>query len=132
MAVVSGTVVGVTSIATPAGPQTTSDGKEIKCCIIDVTFPTGTYASAGNAQVLLVGAAIQSFMRTGKTIAMVDCAFAQCGVEDALLVGAKTVAPSTQTLTCELTTADLSTEHADGAMGTWTSGVKFFVSYTEV
>jgi hypothetical protein len=130
MAAVTGTVRDVFGFSTHAGPKKTTAGAFIETCIIDVTF-SGTYASGDNASIANVHTAIASARRDGKTIAVVSAGFAAPGDLNAAAIGAKTVATSTNTVTAELTQADMSTEWADGALSTnWVEGVKFVVCYT--
>ncbi len=131
MAAVTGTVASVHGFSTPAGPKKTSGSKAIECAIIEVTF-AGTYASGDDASTANVHTAIANARRDGKTIALISAGCVAPGDEAGALIGAKTVATSTNTMTCELTQADLSTERADGAMGAWNSGVMFAVMYTAV
>lgn len=132
MAVVSGTIVDVFGITTPLGPKLTTAGLGIQACYITVTF-TGTYAQADDAQVLAITTAISSKLHNGgKTIALVpgSVSLAAPGDEAGVAIGAKTIAVSGTGITCELTTGDLSTEHAGAALGAMGHGVCFHVLYT--
>jgi hypothetical protein len=131
MAAVTGTVTHVWGMGTATNPERNTAGDEIKSCFCAITF-AGTYASADNASTTLTGTALASFIRNGKTITVVRMETAGLGDLNGTKIGSKTVAMSSQTMTCELTTGDLSTEWADGAMSTtWAEGVPFFVLYTE-
>jgi ribonuclease PH len=130
MATVSGTIVAVHGHTTSTGPARTSAGKRIFNCHVVAEF-SGTYAQSDNAQISDVDDAIASALHTGSTVALVDAAFAQAGIEGTnTVIGAKTVAVSGSNITCELTGGDLSTEHSSSALGTPARGIDFFVSYT--
>lgn len=128
MAVVTGTLVDVFGITTPTGPHRESGGTNIYSAYITATF-SGTYAQADNAQILAVDASIQSALRDGRTVTLLDAAFAAPGDEAGTAIGAKTVAVSGSDLTMELTGADMTTEHAGAALGTMAYGVCFFVTF---
>lgn len=132
MAAVTGSVSRVFGHETPAGPQrsTATGTPAIRSCKIAVTF-AGTYASADNASTANIHTAIANSLRDGRTIALIGAKFSAMGDLNGTAIGAKTVATSSNTMTCELTTADLSTEWSDGALSTnWVSGVLFDVTYT--
>lgn len=136
MAAVAGTIPtgGVSNFSTVAGPKSTTAGAAIESCVIAVAF-TGTYASGDNASIANVHTAIANSRRDGKTIAVVSAGFAAPGRLGGTQMGAKTVATSTNTVTCELTSGDMSTEWADGALATFGANatderLKLFVTYT--
>lgn len=129
MAAVTGTVSSVFDFQSPIGPERTTAGAEIVHCKILVTY-TGTYAAADDSSTANVHTAIANSRQDGKTYALVSACWAGFGDEAGAKIGAKTVATSTNTMTATLTTADASTEHADGAMGAWHRGVCFAVTLT--
>lgn len=129
MATVAGTIQNVFGFTTPAGPKVNGSGNAIQSCFITATF-SGTYAQADNAQIAAVGAGIAAVRRDGKTVTLVQACLAFPGDEAGSIVGAKTVAVSTDALTMELTTSDLSTEHSGAALGTFNAPIGFFVTYT--
>lgn len=132
MATLSGTIVDVFNISTPLGPKLTTAGLGIQSCYITVTF-TGTYVQGENAEVLAITTAISSKLHNGgKTIALVpgSVGLAAPGDEAGTAIGAKTIAVSGTGITCELTTGDLSTEHAGAALGAMGHGICFHVTYT--
>lgn len=130
MAAVTGTIRRVFGHETPAGPQRTTAGAEIKCCKIACTF-AGTYAAADNASQSAVHTAIADSLKDGKTISVHSAKLAAIGDLNGSKIGAKTVAVSSNTMTAELTAGDLSTEWSDGAMSTaWNAPIVFDVTYT--
>lgn len=130
MAVTPGTVVAVHSMQAPHGPKHNSSGNPFKTCIVDATF-TGTYASANDASILTLGAAIAAKLRNGKTCTPVDiCACAPGALSTGVLCGAKDAAMSSTTATMILTQADGTTRLADGAV-TVSEPVSFLVHYIE-
>ncbi len=131
MTVAAGTIVSVSAFETANGFQTTSGGKEICSAVIDVTF-AGTYDQSDEASILNVHTAIAAARRDGKTIALISAGCVAPGVEGAsTLLGASKVATSTNTITCQLNGADLTTERAATALA-MTQGAKFAVMYTAV
>ena len=131
MAVVSGSNISVFAHTAPSGPRFDSSNKSVFNCYIACEF-TGTYAQGDNAAVAAVTTAIADSLRSGETIALLDAAFAAPGMESTTAIGAKTVAVSGTGLTMELTGADMSTEHANAALATFTRPMMFFVTYTRV
>lgn len=130
MATLSGTIVAVHGHTTSTGPAETSASKRVFNCHVSATF-SGTYVQGDNAQILAVNTAIHDYLRTGSTVALIDAAFAQAGIEGtSTVIGAKTVAVSSGDLTLELTGGDLSTEHAGAALSEMSRPIDFFVSYT--
>lgn len=131
MATLSGSNISVFDHTAPSGPSFDSSNKSVFNCRISAEF-TGTYAQGDNANILLVTTAITDSLRSGETIALLDAAFAHPGMEGTTILGAKTVAVSGTGLTLELTGADLTTEHANAALGTVTKPIMFFVAYTRL
>lgn len=130
MAAVTGTVTRVFDFQTPAGPQKTSGNAALETCKIQVTF-AGTYASGDDSSTANVHTAIANARRDGRTYALKSAGFVGFGDLNGSLMGANTVATSTNTMTAQLLQADMSTEWADGALSTaWNSGVIFQVTYT--
>lgn len=130
MAVVTGTIINVWGFTVPLGPAKTNDSppQEVISCYVSASF-SGTYAQADNAQLTLVPDAIESHWRKGKTITLLSAAFAAPGDEADVPIGAKTVAVSGTSITFELTGGDLTTEHANAALGAMNRDVAFFVSF---
>lgn len=132
MAVLSGSNIQVFGHSTATGSMYDSSNKSIFHCFITAEF-SGTYAQADNAQVLAVTTAISDSLKSGETIALLDAAFAQAGIEGtSTAIGAKTVAVSGTGITLELTGADMSTEHANAALGTMVRPLAFYIAYTRV
>lgn len=129
MAVLEATNVSVSDYTTVTGPRVTSADKRIFLCHVTAEF-TGTYAQGDNARITSLHTEIANSLRNGSTVALVDACFAQIGAEsDGTLLGAKTVAVSGNNVTLELTTGDLSTEHASAAIVNDTP-LAFAVSFT--
>src|SRR5258708_4921017 len=117
MAAVAGTNIQVHGHTTPNGFVKSSDGKQVLGCFVSVRTFTGTYASADNASIAAVGAAITASRRDGRTATLLRVVMAAPGKSsDGTVIGAKTEAVSTDAVTCELTQPDLSTEQADGLL----------------
>lgn len=133
MAAVTGTVQDAFGFITPIGPRKTSANAVVESCYAVITF-AGTYASADDATVTAAAIAtkITSQRRDGKTVTVKQIAFAAPGDEAGALIFASHPTLSGTTFTTQLLQADNSTERADGAMGTWNSGVCFYVNYTAV
>lgn len=130
MTVLSGSIKAVYDHTTSTGPNKTTAGLRIMNCHIVATF-SGTYVQGDNAQILAADDAIEEFLRTGSTVTLVDAAFAQAGIEgSSTTIGAKSVTVSGSNITLELTTGDLSTEHAGAALSEMSRGIDFFISYT--
>lgn len=130
MATLSGSNIQVYGHTTSTGPIYDSAGKAVWNCFLTCEF-SGTYAQADNANILLVTDAIADSLRSGETIALLSAAFSSPGIEATnTVLGAKTVAVSGTGLTLELTGADLSTERANGALGTMVRPLNFYVTYT--
>ncbi len=131
MAAVTGVAGASWGFGTPVGPRKTSAGGIAEMCYVSLTF-TGTYASAGDATVTsaVIAARIAADRRDGKTATILAIAPVAPGDEAGVLVFAGFPTLSGSTWTMPLLQADNSTEHADGAMGTWNSGVVYAVGYT--
>lgn len=128
MAVVAGTITNVFGHTTPGGPKVNGSGNAVLTCVIAATF-TGTYAQSDNAQISAVPTAIQDSRRDGKTVTILQSCMEFPGDEAGTIIGAKTVAVSTNDITLELTGSDLTTEHSGAALGTMTSPIGFRVLY---
>lgn len=129
MAAVDGTVTGVFDISEES-PKRTSAGASILHCKVAMTF-AGTYASAGNAQTLLLADAVEAFLHDGRALTLIDASWLAFGNLNGSKIGAKTTAISTTTMTAELTQADASTEWADGAMSTtWVEPIVFSCTFS--
>lgn len=129
MAVVAGTVQNVHLHETPGGYRTNGSGLQFMTCVVTATF-AGTYAQSDNAQITGLNTSIQNSRRDGRTVTLVDAMMEHPGDEAGTVIGAKTVAISTNDLTAELTGSDLSTEHANAALGSFVAPIGFRVSYT--
>jgi hypothetical protein len=128
MATVSGTVQDVWNYTAPFGPVVDSSGNQILVAYVSATF-SGTYAQSDNAEITTLNTTISTRMHAGKTVTLIDACFAAPGDEAGTIIGAKGTAISSTTLTCELTGADLSTEHANAALGAFNRAIAFAVSY---
>lgn len=129
MAVLTGTITNAVHHTMPLGPVTDSSGNEIMCTLITVNV-TGTYVQNDNAQVLLVGTAIENLIRDGKTVGtLLDVSMVAPGDENGTAIGVKTLAISTQTITFELTGGDLTTEHAGALLGAFMRDIGLMVTY---
>ena len=129
MATVDGTITGVYDISA-GSPKRTTAGASIESCKVAVTF-AGTYASAGNAQTLLLADAVEAFLHDGRALTLIDASWLAFGNLNGSKIGAKTTAISTTTMTAELTQADASTEWADGAMSTtWVEPIVFSCTFS--
>jgi hypothetical protein len=111
----------------------TSSNVPVLGCYVSCEY-TGTYASGDNAT-LAAGTAIQNARRNGKTVTLRSACWAAPALETVSgsdnKLGAKTVAVSGGTLTSELTQTDISTERADGAMGTFKEPIVYYCTFTE-
>ncbi len=117
MAAVEGTNLQVHGFCTPNGFAKASDNKQVLGCFVSIRTITGTYASAGNLNIAAVGVAIATARRDGRTVTLLQaCLAAPAKESTGTVIGAKTVAISTDAITAELTTDDFSAEHADGLL----------------
>ncbi len=129
MAVVVGVIDSVSDVGESNGPGSAS--VKVMHCRVGVTWPTGTYAQADNAN-FTAATAIQNCRRNGKTVTVLRACFAAPGEENGTVIGAGDCTVSSGVVTCPLTTADLSTERADGAMNAnFNKPVFFDVTFTE-
>lgn len=135
MAVVSGTVKRAYGFTTVRNDQvSTTDTSEyvVWGCFVDVTWPSGTYAQADDAN-FAPATVIAATRRNGKTPTILQAAFADAGNENGAIVGAGACTVTTGTVLCPLLQEDLTTEHANGAMSaTWNRAVTFYVSFKEL
>lgn len=133
MAAVVGVAGFTWGFTAPIGPRKTSANAAAEMCLVSLTF-TGTYASAGDATVTsaVIAARIAVDRRDGRTATILGITPVAPGDEAGVLVFAGFPTLSGTTWTMPLLQADNSTEHADGAMGTWNSGVVYAVAYTAV
>lgn len=130
MAIVSGTISSVGQHTTNAGPVVNGSGLPVLSCVIAATF-SGTYAQSDDATITAIPTAIQNSRRDGKTASMVSFAFESPGLESTTVIGAGLPSSvSTTAAVFPLTGADLSTEHANGALATMTRPILFRVGYT--
>ncbi len=129
MAAVVGVIDSVSDLEEANGPGGAS--VKVMHCRVGVTWPAGTYAGADNAT-FSPKSAIESARRNGKTVTILQACFAAPGEENDAVVGAGACTVSANVVTCPLTQADLSTEHADGAMSaSWDKPIFFDVTFTE-
>ncbi len=130
MAVVVGVVGDAYDFSEAQGPA----GATVKVmhCLVNVTYPTGTYATADDSN-FAPAAAIQS-RRNGKTPTILQAAFYSPGDENGVVIGAGACTVSGGTVTNPLTQADLTTERANGAMASalnWNRPVSYKITFTE-
>ncbi len=129
MATVHGTVQEAFAFTEAEGPGAAT--VKVMNCRVNVTYPTGTYASAGNAD-FAPATVIQNERRNGKTVTILQACFAGAGDENGTVIGAGACVNTSGTVAHELTQADLTTERADGAMSaTWNKPITFCVTFTE-
>lgn len=105
----------------PHGLRTNGSGNPVYHCYVS-GYPAGTYVQNDNARFTGVGGAsgvIATSRRDGKTVTLLAAglAFVAPGDEAGTEFGVKTLAVSTNDITCEVTGSDLATEHAGAAFG---------------
>lgn len=130
MTIVAGTITSVGNHTTNSGPVVNGSDVPIMSCVIAATF-SGTYAQADDATITAIPTAIQNSRRDGKTVAMLGFAFEAPGLEATTPIGAGL--PSSLTSTAAvfpLTTSDMSTEHGNAALSTFTRPILFRVTYS--
>lgn len=133
MATITGNVEAVGNHANGFGPSfkhtISSMKQETEGCLVSVSFPSGTYAQADDAQ-FAPATAIQDSRRDGKVITPLGAVFVSAGSENGSIVGAGACTLEGGLIKCPLLQADLSTERANGAMSaTWERPITFFVTY---
>lgn len=128
MAVLSASSMQVHGHTTVTGIRVDSSGNKIFGCYVGGYF-SGTYAQADNAIFAAVPTVIGASLRSNATITLLDACFAQMGSENGTAIGAKTVAVSGSDVTCELTGADMTTEHANAALATMLEPIYIYVTY---
>lgn len=131
MAVVAGTITSVGQHQTNAGPVTNGSGVPILSCVIAATF-TGTYAQGDDATITAIPTAIANSRRDGKTVVLLGMTMEQPGLESTTPIGAGplfTLSGGTAAV-FPLTTSDLSTEHANAALSTFTRPIQFRATYS--
>lgn len=134
MAAVPGTITGIHGITSPKGDfSQNGSGLPILGAFIDFTV-TGTYVQGGSGGWSITGVptALQGFLHNGKTIVILQAAFACPGDEQGTLIGSGQVTVSGSTLSGLLLQPDMATEHAAGVLGTIDIPITLFISYTEV
>lgn len=134
MAVTSGAIVGIETIK----GDILADGLQHAAVLFTMS---GTYAQADNSTVAAVGAAISASRRNGKTVTLKDVMLWQAArklSDPGILLGAKTLAVSTDAITFELTLGstdnvlDISTEFTDAtAIPTQSTPFGVLVSFVE-
>lgn len=127
MAVTSGTVHSVSIVKAPGAVDS------LGWALVLFTM-SGTYAQADNSILSGVPTLIQNSTRNGKTVALKGVSIGQTATKasDNTVMGLKTAAISTNDVTFELTTSDLSTEHADAtAIASQNRPFGLLVAYTE-
>jgi hypothetical protein len=127
MTVATGTITNVFGFTTPLGPKKNAAGASIVGCYVTATF-SGTYAQGDDAQLTTVGATIASFAKDGKTYNALQACFVAPGDEAGTPLGAGACTVSSNTITFPLTGSDMTTEHANAALGSLNHGVCFFVT----
>ena len=120
-------VFGITSV-TGKHRMTASD-VPVYGGYIAVEF-TGTYAS-GDDSTFNAASAIASSRNNGLTATIRDAAWAAPGDEAGANLGADTVATDGTNVTSQLLQDDLSTERADGLMGTFNEPIVYYCTWTE-
>ncbi len=134
MAVVAGVVKEAYNFVEEAGnsPVTNSGSTPSKMlrCFVTVEYPTGTYASADDAN-FAPATLIQNERRNGKTVTIRQASFVSPGVENGTVLAAGACTVSAGTITHPLLQEDLSTERANGAMAAFDKPLTFCVSFTE-
>lgn len=128
MTIASGTIQNVSSGTREAGGKYTSAGAAVDTCIVAVAF-SGNYTQGDNAQVLDIAPAIQSSRRQG-AVTILQAMMEYPGLEEGVVIGAKSVAVSGAGITCELTSGNLTTEHDTAALARMVSPIGFRVLYT--
>ena len=134
MTVLPGTLTGIHGITEPSGTDLTAAGAPILNAYLTFTI-AGTYvqgSGSGGGQLTGVPAAMQTFLHNGKTITLLQAAFAALGDESGTGIGCLQCTVSGTTITFLLTGADAATEHAAGVLATVGLPITIFVSYTEV
>lgn len=134
MTAVAGANLKVYGFTTVNGPHTiTSSNLKVMGCYIAAEY-TGTYASGDDATFNAV-TAIQAARRNGSTPVIRSACWAAPGLETVSAVdnkvGANTVAVSSPNVTSQIIQTDLSTERANGAMGTFKEPIVYYVTFTE-
>lgn len=133
MAIVTGSVVGVSGFTSGTGPSLkhtiSSDEYETQGCFVSVEYASGTYAAADDSD-FDAATAIQNSTRDGKTVTLLGAVCVSAGDENGAAVFGGPCIVTSGNIECPLLQEDLSTEHADGAMSaTWNKPVTFFVAY---
>jgi hypothetical protein len=132
MSTLTGTLSGIHGITEPGGTALTSAGLPILNAWLTFTI-SGTYVQGGGnqAQLLAVPTAMETYLHNGKTITLLQAAFAAPGDESGAPIGTGLCTVSGANITFPLTGGDCVTEHAAGALGTVDLPIQIFVSYTE-
>lgn len=118
MATVAATNFQVHGFTTPNGFQKASDGKQVVGCFVSFRTLAGTYAAADDCTLTDVGAAIAASRRDGRTVTLLQACMAAPGKKaDGTVIGAGPVSSvASDDIVLPLLQADLSTEHANGAL----------------
>lgn len=128
MTIASGAIQTISSGTREAGARFTAGGAAVDTCVVAVAF-SGSYVQGDNAQVLNIAPAIQNSRRQG-TVTILQAMMEYPGLEEGVVIGAKSVAVSGAGITCELTSGDLTTEHDTAALANMASPIGFRVLYT--
>ena len=128
MALLEASSLTVSGHTTITGIRVDSTNRKLFTCHVGGYF-SGSYVQGDNAQFTAVSTAIASSLRSNATITLIDASFGQMGDENGTPIGAKTVAVSGANITCELTTDDMSTEHATAALSTMLEPIYLNVTY---
>lgn len=117
MAAVVLTVGQVHGHHTPNGFVKDSANKQVFSCFIALTAVAGTYAAADDATASALNTAIQNSRRDGRTATVLQASMAAPGKKaDGTVIGIGAGTVAANVYTAPLTQADLTTEHANGAL----------------
>lgn len=117
MAAVALTVGQVHGHTTPNGFVKDSSDRQILMCFVALTAVAGTYAAADDATASALNTAIQNARRDGRTVTVRQACMAAPGKKaDGTVIGLLAATVAANVMTAALTQADLTTEHANGAL----------------
>ncbi len=128
MALLEATNMQVSGHTTVTGIRVDSTNRKVYGCYVG-GYISGTYVQGDNARFTAVATAIADSLSSNATITLLGACFAQMGDENGTPIGAKTVAVSGANVTMELTTDDLSTEHAGAVLGAMLEPIYIYVTY---
>lgn len=133
MAAVVGSVTNVRDFALAGGRQefVASSTKRLRYALCDVTFPSGTYVQADDAN-FTVATLIKSTRKDGKTVTIHQACPVGDGIENGANIVAGQCTVTSGTIAFALFKDDGTTERDAGAMSaTWQKPLTFCVSYFE-